>query len=112
MPKIINIDDMKIDHSEDGWTVTTLADAALIGYPAMVARWWTFEPQTTGPMLTRGTADELIYVIRGAGQAIVGDQTFALDDESVLWLEEGESYQFVSGSSGLEILQAYAPGEG
>jgi hypothetical protein len=26
-----------------------------------------------------------------------------------LWLENGEKYQFISGSNGLEILQGYAP---
>lgn len=111
MPKIINSDEMTIDTSNDGYTVTTVADASLIGYPAMVARWWTFQAGITGPTLSRGAADEFLYVIKGAGQAVVGNETFPLDEESVLWLEAGDTYQVTAGDTGLEILQAYAPGD-
>jgi quercetin dioxygenase-like cupin family protein len=111
MPKIINPEEMKEIYSEDGWTVQTIADASHMGFPAMVAKWWTFEAGATGPEQTRGQADELLYVIRGSGQAIVDGQTFELDDESVLWVEEGEGYHFIAGDNGLEILQGYAPGD-
>lgn len=110
MPKIIKTNDMKIVQ-EDGWQVVTLADAAIIGYPAMVAKWWTFQAGVSSPLLSRGNADELLYVINGSGQAIVQDETFPLDVESVLWLEDRDSYQLIAGEGGLEILQAYAPGD-
>lgn len=112
MPKIVNPDEMPETVADDGWTVRTVADAAAIGFPAMVARWWTFPPGTHGPMQKRGQADELLYVIRGSGKAVVDGQEFELDDESVLWVEEGEMYYFVAGNTGLEILQGYAPGDG
>jgi quercetin dioxygenase-like cupin family protein len=110
MPKIINPQDMH-EESEQGWSVRTVADASHIGAPAMMARWWIFQPGVQGPGQTRGKADELLYVIRGNGQAMVGGTTFELDEESVLWVEEGEMYYFVAGKDGLEILQGYAPGD-
>jgi quercetin dioxygenase-like cupin family protein len=110
MPTVINADEIA-SHSGDGWRVLELADAASIGAPAMIARCWIFEPGAPGPEATLGQADQLLYVIRGSGQAIVDGQTFDLDRESVLWLEPGEHYHFVAGDDGLEILQGYAPGE-
>jgi mannose-6-phosphate isomerase-like protein (cupin superfamily) len=111
MPKIINPDEMPVIQSDAGWTVRTVVDAKNIGVPAMVGKWWVFNPNVKSPLMTRGAADELLYVITGSGQAIVGDEIFDLDDESVLWVEEGESYQFIAGDDGLEILQGYAPGD-
>ena len=111
MPKIINPEDMSEAVPYEGCTMRTVADATSIGFPAMVARWWTFEPGASGPQQTRGQADELLYVIRGSGKAIVDGQEFELDDESVLWVEEGETYHFAAGPEGLEILQGYAPVE-
>lgn len=110
MPSIINPEEMQ-EKSGDGWSVRTVTDAKHIGFPAMVAKWWTFDVGTKSPQETRGKLDELIYVIRGSGQAIVDGETFELNDESVLWLEEGETYHFIAGKDGLEILQGYAPGE-
>ena len=109
MPTIIHPEQMPQEHAPEGWSARTVADGHHIGTPAMVARWWTFQPGATGPKRTRGAADELLYVVRGSGQAIVDGQTFELTDESVLWVEEGETYQFIAGNDGLEILQGYAP---
>ena len=111
MPTIINPQDMTETDSDSGWSVRTLADSVHFGTPAMVARWWTFQPGVEGPKQKRGKADEMLYVIRGKGQAVVEGQIFELDDECVLWVEEGETYYFVAGNGGLEILQGYAPGE-
>lgn len=110
MPTIIEPENMTNIQSGEGWSVKTIADATHIGTPAMVARWWTFQPGAQGPQQTRGKADELLYVIRGAGQALVNGQPYDLADECVLWVEENETYSFVAGEAGLEILQGYAPG--
>jgi quercetin dioxygenase-like cupin family protein len=110
MPSIIKPDDMNETQSETGWFVRTVADTQHLGAPAMVARWWTFKPGTEGPRQRRGKADEILYVVRGSGTAVVDGQMFDLDDESVLWLEEDESYYFIAGENGLEILQGSAPG--
>jgi mannose-6-phosphate isomerase-like protein (cupin superfamily) len=111
MPTIISPQNMVETRSDQGWSVRTVADARHIGAAALVARWWTFDPSVIGPAQTRGAADELLYVIRGTGQAVVDDQRFDLNDESVLWVEAGETYYFIAGETGLEILQGYAPGE-
>lgn len=110
MPKIIQSENMP-EQSGTGWSIRTIANAEEIGFPAMVARWWVIEAGAQAPEHQRGTSDELLYVIRGTGKAQVGEQVFELDDECVLWLDEGECVQFVAGEEGLEILQGYAPGE-
>ena len=111
MPEIIDFQEMTEPTTGPGWTMRRVADAAHIGAPVMVACWWIFQPGAHGPDQTRGKEEELLYVIRGSGQAEVDGQTFDLDDESVLWVEEGETYHFVAGENGLEILQGYAPGD-
>ncbi len=112
MPIIVNSEDMKITRQGEGWTEITLADSQTIGAPAMVARRWLLEPGARGPEQTQGDADQLLYVIRGSGAAIVDGRKFPLaGGESILWLEPGEQYRFIAGEDGLEILQGYAPGE-
>ena len=111
MPVIINSGEIKVMRQGEGWTELTLADTQAIGAPAMVARRWVFASGAHGPELIQGNADQLLYVIRGSGKAIVNGEEFLLADESMLWLEPGEHYQLVGGENGLEILQGYAPGE-
>jgi quercetin dioxygenase-like cupin family protein len=110
MPIIINAEDTCIAHQGEGWTEFTLVDAKSISAPTMVARRWVLEPKAWGPELVQGDTDQLLYVIRGRGQAIVGGQEFSLGTESVLWLESGEQYRFIAAETGLEILQGYASG--
>jgi quercetin dioxygenase-like cupin family protein len=111
MPTIVRKEDVSVSGQGPGWKVITLADSTAIGEPAMVARRWNFDPGAEGPETLHGDQDQLLYVIRGSGRAIVDGQTFELDHESVLWLEPGETYHFLAGDDGLEILQGYAPGE-
>lgn len=110
MPIIIKTEDVKVSRGV-GWTQLTVADAEVIGVPAMVTRRWIFEAGAQGPKLEQGDTDQLLYVIRGSGKAIVNGEELPLTDESVLWIEPGEQYQFIGGENGLEILQGYAPGE-
>lgn len=110
MPIIINPEEVKVAQGQ-GWTRLTVADSEIIGAPTMVTRRWVFEPGAQGPPLEQGDTDQLLYVIRGSGRAIVNGEEMPLTDESVLWVEPGERYQFVAGEDGLEILQGYAPGE-
>jgi len=111
MPVIINPEEIRVTRQDEGWAELTLVDTQAIGAPAMVARRWVFESGAPGPELIQGNADQLLYVIRGSGKAIVNGEEFLLADESMLWLEPGERYQFIAGEAGLEILQGYAPGE-
>jgi quercetin dioxygenase-like cupin family protein len=110
MPIIINKEEVKISKGK-GWTQITVADAKMMGAPAMVACRWVIEAGAQGPKLEQGDTDQLLYVIRGSGTAVVNGEDMPLNDESVLWLEPGEQYQFIAGEDGLEILQGYAPGE-
>lgn len=110
MPIIINAENAIITQGA-GWTRFTVADAELIGAPAMVTHRWIFEPEARGPKFEQGDTDQLLYVIRGSGKTIVNGEQMPLTGESVLWVEPGERYQFVAGEDGLEILQGYAPGD-
>lgn len=109
MPVIISAEDVKVAQGQ-GWTRLTVADAEIIGAQAMDTCRWVFEPEARGPELKQGDTDQLLYVIRGSGKAIVNGKEMPLTTETVLWVEPDEQYQFVAGEDGLEILQGYAPG--
>ena len=109
MPEIVNPPEMRAVQASNGCRVVTLADEETFGAPAMIARRWELDARAEGPERTHGDADQLLYVIQGSGEALVNDQTFALEPESTLWLEPGERYRFRAGPDGLEILQGYAP---
>jgi quercetin dioxygenase-like cupin family protein len=109
MPLIVNAEEM-VTRRGEGWAEITLADSQTIGAPAMMARRWVFEPGAQGPELVQDDVDQLLYVIRGSGLAVVNGQEFRLSQESLLWVEPGERYCFIGGDEGLEILQGYAPG--
>lgn len=108
MPLILQPGDIKESRKGEGWRVIELANEDTFGERAMIARQWLFEPGAHGPDTLHGNSDQLLYVIRGSGTAIVNEDSFPLSEESILWLEPGEHYQFVAGDSGLEILQGYA----
>lgn len=93
----------------EGWQELILADAQTFGAAAMIARRWVIEPGARGPEQQHGDVDQLLFVVRGSGQAIVDGEALALPEESMLWFEPRERYQFVAGVDGLEILQGYAP---
>lgn len=94
-----------------GWKAITLADGPILGNSAMVARRWSLDSFARTTQIQHGEYEEFLYVISGTGEAFVGDQSFPLETESILWLEVGDKYQLVAGESGLEILQGFAPGE-
>ena len=110
MPRVFKAVDMQKDAGQ-GWQMITLADAGSIGNSAMVARRWIFQSNAHGPETTHGDVDQLLFVIRGSGAAVVDGERLPLAPESVVWLEPGERYRFEAGEEGLEILQGYAPGE-
>ncbi|MDH5606198.1 MAG: hypothetical protein OEY93_04870 [Anaerolineae bacterium] len=110
MPTIISSDDRQRYQEGEGWRIVTIADAEAIGAPVMVARHWFFEPEALGPLNTHGDSEQLLFVIKGSGQALVGAERLPLEAESMLWLEPGDDYQFQAGLDGLEILQGYTSG--
>lgn len=109
MPRVLEPNAMQSEAGE-GWKVITLANAAFIGAPAMVARRWIFQPKVVGPEATLGDVDQLLFVISGSGSAVVDGERLPLELESMLWLEPGERYRFEAGDDGLEILEGFAPG--
>jgi quercetin dioxygenase-like cupin family protein len=111
MPVIIKANETRLTSQGEGWIETTLADSHNIGTPAIVARRWSFEPYTLGPLNTHGVVEQLLYVIQGDGEVHVNGEVYPLEGETMLWLEPGDQYQFKAGTDGLEILQGYAPGE-
>jgi quercetin dioxygenase-like cupin family protein len=109
MPEIVAIAEMNVVEVNDGYQEVALADEQTFGTAAMIARRLRLEPHGEGPERVHGDTDQLLYVIRGSGEAVVDGQTFTLEPESMLWLEEGERYRFRAGPDGLEILQGYTP---
>lgn len=98
--------------SGEGWSEAVLADAEVIGAPAMVLRRLRLEPGTrTAERGRSGEGEEFLYVIRGDGVAFVGGAGLALAPETVVWLEERDrSYRLEAGENGLEVLIAHGPG--
>lgn len=111
MPIILKPEDMEVEIAEEGWMKTTLADYKTIGTAAIVAHRWSFEPLACGPEQVHGDSDQLLYVISGDGSVRVNGESLPLGKETLLWLEQGDVFQFLAGENGLEILQGYAPGE-
>lgn len=110
MPTILQPEKMQTEASEEGWTKTILADLHTIGTSAIVAHRWSFEPLAHGPQKKHNNTDQLLYIISGSGAAQVNGDRLPLEKETVLWLEQGDVYQFIAGEHGLEVLQGYAPG--
>lgn len=108
MPILIQPQDMPVAQQGEGWRIITLADATVAG---MVAHRWLLDPGARTPESAHGDADQLLYVIRGSGHAVVNGESLPLERESMLWLEPGDRYAFLAGEEGLEILQGHSPEE-
>lgn len=111
MALILEPENIELYKKGEGWKVTTLADGSVIGSSAMVARRWSIDSHARTSQIQHGDYEEILFVISGSGEAIVGDLIFSLEPESLLWLEAGDKYQLVANETGLEVLQGYAPGE-
>jgi quercetin dioxygenase-like cupin family protein len=95
-----------------GWSEVLLADPTTVGEPiAMSARRYTFESGVRSELIDFGSDESFLYVVRGEGNAQVGDELFALQEESVLWLNPGDPpMELEAGAAGLDVLIARAPG--
>ncbi|MFQ5860384.1 MAG: AraC family ligand binding domain-containing protein [Dehalococcoidia bacterium] len=111
MSTILRPEDLKIQRQGEGWSETTLADAQVLGAPAMVVRRLSLEPHARGPETVHAEREGLLYVIRGSGVALVGGERLPLEPETLLWLEAGERYHLEADEQGLEVLQGAAPGQ-
>ncbi|MDX1435478.1 MAG: hypothetical protein R3335_01620 [Anaerolineales bacterium] len=77
----------------------------------MTARHWTLGNNGVGPALTQGDTSQILRVIRGSGEAIVNNESHPLVPDTAIWLKPGDSYRFLAGDEGLEILQGQDPGD-
>ena len=109
MPRIITKKNIQCHQQFPGFQIKSVTEALNQDSQVMEVKRLILDPNIISPEFTHTDIDQLLYVIKGDGIATVNSKEFPLDKESILWLESGEKYHFISGSSGLEILQASAP---
>ena len=109
MPTIFSPVDLKTTRV-GGAAHTTLADAAMLGSDALQVERLTLDASAKTPSTT-ADGEHFLYVIRGAGTARVGPQSFALEPESMFWLEAGDEYSIAAGAEGIEVLLCRAPAQ-
>ena len=107
MPIIIKNEEKNYLQETTGLKIESLTDSQKLESPVMVVNRLIFDSNIIGPELTHTDIDQLLYVIKGNGIAKVNNEEFSLNKESILWLENGEKYQFISGGNGLEIPSQY-----
>jgi mannose-6-phosphate isomerase-like protein (cupin superfamily) len=108
MPTIFEPNDLPV-RKKDGVTHITLADAARLGTDALQVEHVKVEAGKASEFASVMEAERFLYVIRGTGQAQVGDETFPLAPESMLWIEPGEMFTVEAGEEQLGALVCKAP---
>ena len=109
MPRIIKKEDIQGHPQIPGFQIKSVTETLNQDSKVMEVKRLILDPNIISPEFTHNDIDQLLYVIKGDGIAKVNSKEFPLDKESILWLESGEKYHFISGGLGLEILQAIAP---
>jgi mannose-6-phosphate isomerase-like protein (cupin superfamily) len=67
---------------------------------------------TGGPDNRHADSDQWLYVISGAGEAVVNGKRIRLQPGALLLIEAGEAHEITSADDGpLETLSVYAPPE-
>jgi len=108
MPTIFNASDLNSTRNQ-GVTNTTIADRAMLGSDALRVERITLESEAHTAPISASEAESFLYVIRGSGQASVNSGAFALEPESLLWIESGDVYTLEAGVDGLELLVWHSP---
>ena len=108
MPRIIKKEDIQGHQQIPGFQIKSVTETLNQDSKVMEVKRLILDPNIISPEFTHNDIDQLLYVIKGDGIAKVNSKEFPLDKESILWLESGEKYLFISGGLGLEILQANA----
>ena len=109
MPTIFEPKDLPVTE-KNGANIATLANRAMLGTNALQVKRITLGASVMSSTFEAVDAERFVYVIRGKGQAYVGEQPFPLDIESMLWLETGDTFYLEAGANGLEVLLCHAPG--
>lgn len=111
MPTIFEAKDLPVAE-QNGVNTTTLADESMLGTSALQVERIVLQSGAESVSYNPAEAERFLYVIRGNGQAHVGERALPLNAESVLWLEKKESFNLEAGSDGLEVLLCQAPASG
>lgn len=90
-------------------TITTLANPDMLGANPLQVERITLDADARTTSYAAIDAERFVYVVRGRGQAHVGEQSFPLDTEAVLWLEKSDMFFLEAGADGLEVLLCRAP---
>jgi quercetin dioxygenase-like cupin family protein len=93
--------------SGTGWTRTDLADPGSRHGLPMRAERWRLEASISRPLEAAGD-ETMLYVIAGTGTIRIGDTTYEIEPESVVWLTAGDPISVTAGADGLEILMGTA----
>jgi mannose-6-phosphate isomerase-like protein (cupin superfamily) len=109
MPRIIKKKDIQCHLQIPGFQIKSVTETFNQDSKVLEVKLLILDSNIISPEFTHNDIDQLLYVIKGDGIATVNSEEFPLDKESILWLESGEKYHFISGGLGLEILQATAP---
>ena len=108
MPTIFEPKDLPWDE-KTGVKIATLANQAMLGTDALQVKRITLNANSKSETFDAENMERFVYVISGKGQAQVGNETFPLEAESVLWLEKSEAFHFETEENELELLLCYAP---
>ncbi len=108
MPTIFQPGDLSTVRQR-GHSATMLANPAMLGTDALQVERICLDPNVMTSAFRAMNGERFLYVIRGAGNARVGDGAFPLEPESILWIEVDDCYVLQSGPQGLEVLVCSAP---
>ena len=108
MPIIFELQDLHVTEKNEA-KVVTLANQAMLGTNALQVEKVLIPPGAESDSYPPSEAERFVYVIRGNGQAYVGQRVFPLNIESVLWLEKEDTFYIEAGFDGLEVLLCQAP---
>ena len=111
MPTIFEPKDLHVIE-KNGASIATLANQAILGTDALQVERITLDTGAKTSSFPAVDAERFIYVIRGEGQTHVGQQTFSMEAESMLWIEEDDTFYIKAGMNGLEVLLCRAPAGG
>lgn len=108
MPTIFDPKDLSVIE-KNSVNIATLANQAMLGTNALRVEKVLLQPGAESASYPTSDSERFVYVIRGKGQAYVGQQAFPLSTESVLWLEREDAFYIEAGFDGLEVLLCEAP---
>jgi len=108
MPIIFESKDLPLDE-RTGVKIATLANQSMLGTDALQVKRVSLGANSKSESFDAENMERFVYVISGKGQAQVGNESFPLEAESVLWLEKTDSFHFETEASDLELLLCAAP---